>query len=297
MSEIEQRLSEYCAFCTHIKQLRPKSIQSIQTGVQQFVEATQIRQVREVSFQSIEKWVMNGRIERNWSPKTVHIYLLVLSVFLDWCISKGLISDNPVKAFPRPKLAKVEPKALDSDQMRELMDWVRNFPFGYQFEKMRAIAIIGTFLGTGVRLSELRNLKLCDIDLKNLLLHVRCGKGAKDRTIPFRPSLARYLDDYLTERKRLNKTCPYFFTALRKDIQMGDLVIPRLVDRLRSRSGIYFSAHRLRHTYATMSLRAGMDIREVQELMGHTNIGTTAIYLAVDNARLREQVLRNGFDV
>ena len=249
------------------------------------------------TLESVEDWLSHGRTTLSWSAKTIHLYRCYMKLFGDWCVRRGHLESNFVEEIPSPRLRKRIPKSLDEEECENLLAWARNFPFAFKFERMRAIAIIATFLATGIRRSELENLTMENINLDRKELYVRNGKGGKDRRIPFRPSLARVLNEYLKERKRLKKCCPFFFTAMRQDSKMGDRVIQRLVARLRERSGIYFTPHKLRHTYATRMLQNGLDIREVQELMGHSDITTTAIYLSVTDKRIKEQVLSKGFDV
>ncbi len=116
------------------------------------------------------------------------------------------------------------------------------------------------------------------------------GKCQKDRIVPFGRPLVEALREYLRHRTRLKKSCPHFFAAMRQDSQMGDSVIKRLVTRLRDKSGIYFYPHMLRHTYATMMLQGGANIRAVQELLGHASILSTLPYLHTTTAHLQAQI-------
>ncbi|MEG3638010.1 tyrosine-type recombinase/integrase [Magnetococcus sp. PR-3] len=207
------------------------------------------------------------------------------------------MKSNPAKDIRRPKLEKKIPKYLTEEACGRILYWARHYPYYYKFEQPRNAAIISTFLATGIRRSELLNLKLEDVDLIRKELYVRHGKGAKDRLIPFRHSLACVLSEYLESRTKQGKECRYFFTSLRRDTKMGDKVIPRIVDILKKKTGIHFYPHLLRHTYATRMLEGGLHIGEVSKLLGHADIETTTIYLSVNDQRVKEQVLRYGFDV
>ncbi len=258
---------------------------------------SKITSIQEFTRHSIEDWIIHGKLHREWSPKTIRLYLCYLSLFADWCVKNGHLDANQIKDIDRPRLPRTLPRSLSGEQADRLLSWVKSFPFDYRYEKKRAIAIVATFMGTGIRRSELFDLKMDDIDLTRQELFVRAGKGGKDRKIPFRYSLTRILEEYVAERVRLKKHCPYFFASLKYDAKMGEKVIQRLVKRLRDKSGIHFTPHVLRHTYATRMLESGLHIREVQELMGHADMKTTAIYLSVTGERLKEQVLAKGFDV
>ena len=275
----------------------PRTTQTMRSMFRTYLRVSGGSSLQDFTLESVEDWMSDGRARLNWSPKTVHLYRCYMKLFADWCVSRGLLKVNFINDIPRPRLKKRIPKSLDEETCDKLLAWVQNFPFTRKFERMRAIAIVSTFLATGVRLSELENLELEDVDLDRNELYVRNGKGGKDRRIPFRPSLSRVLEDYLKERRRLKKACPFFFTSMFQDSKMGCRVIDRLVVRLREKSGIYFSAHLLRHTFATRMMQSGVDIRVVQELMGHSDLATTAIYLSATDKHIKEQVLANGFDV
>jgi len=195
--------------------------------------------------------------------------------------------------LPIPKQPKQIPKNLTQDEAERLLDWTKSYTYPYRFDKYRAIAIIATFLFTGVRRSELIHIKMIDIDLENRTLTVRHGKGAKDRMIPLSLSLIEIYEDYLKERDRLGKNCPYFFTAMREDSIMGEKVIPRLVKKLREKSKINFYPHLLRHTFATLMLEGGCDIFSLSKMMGHSDIKTTTIYLSATTTHLKEQIVKH----
>ena len=149
---------------------------------------------------------------------------------------------------------------------------------------------MGTFLYTGIRKAELANLKMEDVDLVDKTLYVRNGKCAKDRLIPLHPMLIVYLEDYLKDRKRLKKTTPFFFTAMRQDSKMGDPVVKRLYEKIQKRSGIKFYPHLLRHTFATLMLEGGCNLYALSQMLGHSDIKTTTIYLAATKSHLEDQI-------
>ncbi len=246
-----------------------------------------------LSRELFEKWILYGKLERNWSPKNIKNQMKAWISFLDWCISEEILEKNYMRELPIPKQPKSIPKYLTKDEAITLLDWTKNYQYNYRFEKYKAIAIIGTFLFTGIRRAELMNLKMEDIDLQNRSLMVRYGKGAKDRIIPLTLSLIELYEDYIKERTRLNKNCPYFFTAMRQDSIMGDKVLARLVKKIRDKSKIKFYPHLLRHTFATLMLEGGCDIFSLSKMMGHSDIKTTTIYLSATTHHLKEQIIKH----
>ena len=177
------------------------------------------------------------------------------------------------------------------------MRWTRNYPYAYPFEAARAEAIIATFLYTGIRKAELRSLEVRDVDLANRVLTVRAGKGSKDRMIPLIPRMIPILEAYLRERHRLNREMPYFFAGIRTRTRISASVINSLVEKLRKKSGIHFSAHKLRHTFAVLMLEGGCNLFALSKMMGHSDIKTTTIYLSATTAHLQEQIGKHPLEV
>jgi len=122
---------------------------------------------------------------------------------------------------------------------------------------------------------------------------VRQGKGGKDRIIPISYILAQSLKKYVEERKRLNKTNPEFFSSLRNNRDFTDSGLKKLVEQVTKTSGIEFTVHKLRHTFATLMLEGGCDIYSLSKMMGHSDIKTTTIYLAASAEHLRLQMTKH----
>jgi site-specific recombinase XerD len=131
------------------------------------------------------------------------------------------------------------------------------------------------------------------VDLENLTLFVRQGKGAKDRIVPLSYTLAEILKKYLAERQRLHKTCPEFFVSLNRNMGFTQVGLKHVVNQICKASGIKFKIHTLRHTYATLMLEGGCDIYSLSKMMGHSDIKTTTIYLAASVDHLRAQIQKH----
>ncbi len=291
MNEILRLHERFCQHSLVFKGNTPRTIYWFKTDIKWFLKySIGVETIEQLTRERIETWIMNGKLERNWSPQTIKLRLQSMSSFLKWCVLQDYIPENPCDKIPKPKLPKTIPRHLTADQAERLMDWTRNYPYEYKFEKKRAVAIMGTFLYTGIRKAELMNLKMEDVDLVEKSLYVRNGKCAKDRLIPLHATLVIYMLDYLKDRKRLKKGSPYFFTALRQDSKMGDPVIKRLFEKIQKKSKIKFYPHLLRHTFATLMLEGGCNLYALSRMMGHSDIKTTTIYLAATKAHLDDQI-------
>ncbi len=197
---------------------------------------------------------------------------------------------NPVEDIEIPKLEKQLPKNLTKQDALKLIEVAYNYPYDYKFLRYRNHAIFSTLLFAGLRKKELLHLKLTDVDIDNLTIFVRQGKGSKDRIIPISYTLAQSLKKYLEERKRLNKTCSEFFCSLNHNMRYTDSGLKRLVVQMKKASKVNFTVHKLRHTFATLMLEGGCDIFSLSKMMGHSDIKTTTIYLSASAEHLRGQI-------
>lgn len=289
--EIRRLHERFCQHSLVFKGNTPRTIYWFQTDIKWFLKFhPDLETIDQITRERIEDWILSGKLERNWAPQTIKLRIQSMDSFLKWAVQQDYIKENPCEKIPKPKLPKSIPKHLTAEEAENVMDWTRNFPYSYKFDGKRAVAIMGTFLYTGIRKAELVNMKMEDVRLTERTLYVRNGKCAKDRLIPIHSALLVYLDDYLKERKRLNKCCPYFFTAMRQDSKMGDPVIKRLFEKIKKKSGINFYPHLLRHTFATLMLEGGCNIYALSRMMGHSDIKTTTIYLAATKSHLEDQI-------
>ncbi len=214
-------------------------------------------------------------------------------VFFRWCIQQGYMEKNPVTNIEVPRLEKKLPTKLTKQDAMRLLETVYNYPYDYKFLRYRNHAIFATFMFAGLRKQELLKLTCTDVDIENLTLFVRQGKGNKDRIIPISYSLAQSLKQYLSERKRLNKTCPEFFVSLNRNKGYTDDGLKRLVVQMSKAMKVKFTVHKLRHTFATLMLEGGCDIYSLSKMMGHSDIKTTTIYLSASAEHLRAQMIKH----
>jgi site-specific recombinase XerD len=291
--DIQILLQKFCDYLLSIRGYSKDTIRRYKYVVSGYCKIIGVSEISQVSDDNVRSLFYIGRTERNWSVNTFIVYHKTLLVFFRWCIKQGYMEKNPVIDIEKPKLEKRLPTKLTKQMALHLLEIVDNYPYGYKFLRYRNHAIFSTFIFTGLRKQELLNLKYNDIDLENLSIFVRQGKGNKDRIIPISYSLAQTLKKYIDERKRLNKTNPEFFSSLRNNMGFTDNGLKKLVDQIRKSSGIKFSIHKLRHTFATLMLEGGCDIYSLSRMMGHSDIKTTTIYLSASADHLRSQMTKH----
>jgi site-specific recombinase XerD len=204
-----------------------------------------------------------------------------------------VLASNPIEGMEKPKLEKRLPPKLTKQHSIKLLETVYNYPYDSPYLRYRNHAIFSTFVFAGLRKQELLKLKFTDVDIENLSIFVRQGKGSKDRIIPMSYTLAQSLKRYVEQRRKLNRTCPEFFTSLNRNVGFTDAGLKRVVIQLRRASGIVFTVHKLRHTFATLMLEGGCDIYSLSKMMGHSDIKTTTIYLYASAELLRSQMTKH----
>ena len=206
--------------------------------------------------------------------------------------------ENPVLDIEKPRLEKKIPPKLTRLEALRLLEVVDNYPWSDKYLRLRNHAILSMFIFTGLRKKELLSLKFVDVDVENQTVFVRLGKGSKDRIVPMSSQLEQILTGYLAERRRKGKTCVEFFASSQRNTGFTESGLKRMVEKIRESSGIQFTPHKLRHTFATLMLEGGCDIYSLSKMMGHSDIKTTTIYLSASAEHLRGQITKhplNGF--
>jgi site-specific recombinase XerD len=188
--------------------------------------------------------------------------------------------DVQFKKLPCARAPKRLPTVLSRDELRRLFDVVEH--------DLKHKALLMTLYAAGLRVSEALALKAADIDSPRMLIHVRLGKGNKDRMVKLSAQLLGVLRDYWRARRSGRPKVWLFPQNHNPDRAMESGTAQRIVQRAARRAGITrrVSPHTLRHSYATHLLEAGTDLRTIQLLLGHTNLKTTSIYTHVSQARL-----------
>ncbi|WP_337859900.1 site-specific tyrosine recombinase/integron integrase [Ferroplasma sp.] len=150
-------------------------------------------------------------------------------------------------------------------------------------------AIISVFLYTGVRVSELANLQLGDVDFDENIIYIHSGKGDKDRIVVMPEICHNHVKSYMKDRIKIMSNNNYLFISNKKT-KFNTSTIERMVKRVAKNTGIIknVTPHVLRHTFATSVLRNGGDIRFIQQILGHSSLATTQIYTHIDDNTLKE---------
>ena len=289
MKLLSQKFYDYSV---SIRGYKKDTIKRYQNAINLYCKFAKIDDISQVSEENVRALFFYGRTERHWTPNTFHCYHKSLLVFFRWCIKQEFMAQqNPILNIEKPKIENRLPKKLTKQDTLKLLEIVANFPWQSKLLRYRNYAIFATFIFCGLRKQELLRLKYSDVDIENLTIFIKLGKGNKDRVVPISKKLAEILNKYVEERNKSKKTCPEFFVSFNRNTGLRDMGIKNLTTKIREISGIDFTLHKLRHSYACLMLQGGCDIYSLSRMMGHSSISTTQIYLhsSLDELRIQSE--------
>ncbi len=219
------------------------------------------------------------------NTRTISHYITVINSFYTFLVNDGIIKENPCTNIKSPKLPKTLPNFLTEEEVDKLLDINLNTPYDYRNKAMLEI-----LYATGLRISELCNLKITDVDMNNEIIRVY-GKGKKERIIPVSDYALSFLDRYIKLYRNeilKDKISDYLFISNVQD-KISRQGFFKIIKKECSRAGIEknVSPHVLRHSFATHLLKHGADLRVIQELLGHEDISTTQIYAHLVNEKIK----------
>ena len=224
------------------------------------------------------------------SPRTQARIISGLRSFFEYLVFEGYREDNPLDLIKSPKIGRTLPDVLSNEEISKIIHSIDlSHPQG---ERNRTI--LETIYGCGLRVSELINLKLSDLFFEEGFIKIT-GKGDKVRFVPIHISTMKYIDIYINEiRNKINGTKQdsdiLFLNRRGKRLtrQMIFIILKDLCAKANINKNV--SPHTLRHSFATYLLKEGVDLRAIQQILGHESITTTEIYVHLDNSYLKEVV-------
>jgi len=225
---------------------------------------------------------------QNYTKSTTARKLATLRSFYKFLMRRGMISVNPLSTIRTPKQEKRLPKCLDLEQIQKLLDT----PGDADILSARDKAMLEVLYSSGIRVSELVELEIADIDLQEGVLRVR-GKGRKDRLTPIGSqaikAVQRYFEMRMTEAKSTEPLTGRVFLN-KHGGSLSTRSVRRKLDKYLVEAGLDpgISPHTLRHSFATHLLNNGADLRSVQELLGHQSLSTTQIYTHLTTSRMKQ---------
>ena len=222
---------------------------------------------------------------KKYTNKSIARHISSLKSFYKYLTKNEIIKDNPCVLLTNPRIEKKLPNYINYNDLEVLF----TIPDKNDILGLRNLLILELLYSTGIRVSELVNIKLSDIDFSNNRIFI-LGKGNKERYVLYGKICSDLLREYLEKsRSKLNKNSEYLLLN-KFGNKITDRAIRMIIDDIVKKSclKLNISPHTLRHTFATHLLNEGADLKIVQELLGHENISTTGIYTHVSNEHLRK---------
>lgn len=254
----------------------------------EYLNENNIKNYKEVEYQDIRLFI-NYLYELNYNNKTISRNISAIRSFFKYLKSNNYIDNNPCTLISNPKLDKKLPKYLNYEEINKLLNSFDN----NNYIGLRNSLILELLYSTGIRVSEITNIKLNDISISNKTIMIT-GKGNKQRIVYFGNICLNLLELYLKKSYPiLNKNNSDYLILSKTEKKINDREIRKVVDDAAIIAGIKIkiSPHVLRHTFATHMLNEGADLRSVQELLGHENLSTTQVYTHLTNEKIRNVYL------
>lgn len=278
-----QILSEYIEFLEVEKGLSQNTLEAYKRDLEDFLNFCCERNLED--FEKVKRTDLNTFIlkmhDEKLAPTSVMRKIASLRGFFKWMSANEIISSNPSLTLEQPKLPKRLPKVMTVEEINELLN-----------DNLSDInkVVLELLYGCGLRVSELTNLKVSDIDIKSKYLQCM-GKGSKERIVPLGKKAISALKKFLPKRdfsvKKYNlKTKILLVNDEGRELTRQDVY--SFISELGKKIHKHISPHTLRHSFATHLLENGADLRIVQELLGHSDVSTTQLYTHISKKRLKE---------
>lgn len=293
MNNLQTLSEKYLIFCQTQKRLDDKTLKAYRIDLNQFRLGVPSQEISQITSDILENYIAS--LHQKYKPKTVKRKIATLKAFFHYLEYKEYIDRNPFNRiqvkFREPALL---PKTIPLQTVETFLSTIYNFrtnaTTNYQQKNaLRDVAVIELLFATGIRISELCSLKSLNVNLyeKTILIY---GKGSKERKIQIGNDdvinvLMEYKENFLTEIQH----CNYFFVS-QSGRPLSDQSVRRMINKYTSLAAIelHITPHMFRHTFATSLLEADVDIRYIQEILGHSSINVTEIYTHVAMSKQRD---------
>lgn len=241
-----------------------------------------------------KRFLGSGTERSGVKASTVATHRNKLNRFFRWLTLKGHIQSNPFEGLSYPRVEYEDRKYLGRGPVERIFAvLVLTAKWRTRFARRRNIAIFSTLLYTGIRKGELLGLRVTDLNMDRLELTIRAetSKSRLQRVVPINSKFSLALEDYIEERRRLQRRSEFLFTSSAADRAFTADGLKHLIEEVKRLSGEEFHAHQFRHTFAVNFLNQRGDIAKLKQLLGHRDIRMTSAYLrCLPTAAMRTDV-------
>lgn len=293
MNNLPELIQKYMEYCAEQKRLDEKTLKAYRIDLRQFCEQLPSQEVCDITPDTLEAYI--ARLHKAYKPKTVKRKIASIKALFHYFQYKDIIDINPFSKiqikFREPVLL---PKTIPLHTVEHFLSTIyrcrTNAKTAYQRKNaLRDAAVIELLFATGIRISELCSLKPDDVNLydRSILIY---GKGSKERKVQIgNDAVAAILSEYRSGFLPEIQVCNRFFVN-QNGTALSDQTVRRMIRKYAALAGIdlHITPHMFRHTFATSLLEADVDIRYIQEILGHSSINITEIYTHVAMAKQRD---------
>lgn len=293
MNNLQTVISHYLEYCKHQKQLDLKTLKAYQIDLKQFLKHTSNLNIDQITPTTLESYI--SILHQQYKPRTTKRKIASLKAFFHYLEYRDLIAQNPFNKIQiKFRTPLILPKTIPLNTIEILLCTVykqcRDAKTSYQRKNaLRDVAVIELLFSTGIRISELCSLKERDVNLndKTILIY---GKGGKERKLQIgNDDVIRILKEYKNVFSFKTNYTNHFFVN-QSGRPLSDQTVRRAINKYTTLAAIdlHITPHMFRHTFATSLLEADVDIRYIQEMLGHSSINITEIYTHVTMAKQRD---------
>lgn len=287
MNEYDSVLNDFCDYLKIDKKYSDLTVDSYRTEIRKYLDFFKEKNIKISNIENNDikdylKYIKQDKI----SDRSLAHNVSVIRTFYKFLLIEKLVYVNPSEFLELPKLKKSLPSILSKDEVEKLLDIDLTDNYSYRNKAMLEI-----MYAAGLRVSELVNLKINDIDFDNCFIRTM-GKGSKERIIPINDYSIYYVKKYILEYRNqmMKKRYHDYIFVNNHGLPMTRQGFFKIVKTLAFEKNIKtsISPHTLRHSFATHLLDYGADLRSIQEMLGHSNLSTTQIYTHVSSEHLKE---------
>lgn len=280
-------IEEYLDYLKVVKKYSDKTILSYYDDLIEYNEflGNNFKNILNIDI-SITKEYLKYLYDRGINKNSISRKLSSIRGFYNYLLKKEYLSTSPFNSIPNPKKELYLPKFLNEEELNKIFS-VCNMDTP---SDERDTLIIELLYATGIRVSELVNIKVKDINMKDKTIKV-LGKGSKERLVLYNNHTSRALDIYLNDAYHVfNKKNSEYLILNHNGGKLSDRYVRMIIDKLvrKANLNIKISPHTIRHTFATDMLEEGADLMTVKELLGHESLNTTSIYTHITNEQIKK---------
>jgi integrase/recombinase XerD len=282
---MEKDLHDFFIYLASEKGLSSNTLEAYQRDLSaylSFLQSKQIKQWKDIEIQDLINFI-SAKKEKLYASSSIYRAFIAIKVFFKFLKREGAIENNIMTLVENPKVWQLIPHVMSEEEMERLLAQ----PDAKNMKGAREKAILEVLYATGIRVSELCNLKLQDVDDHTIRI---TGKGSKERVIPIGRKAIAAIDHYLNYREAFSEERHDLLFLTCKHKALDRTSVWKMVKFYAEQAALSksISPHTFRHSYATHLLDHGADLRVIQDLLGHASITSTDRYTHVSQARLKE---------